>query len=719
MDTSSALEHLASAVSSLEGPTLEAWPAQPDGDTSEGSATLVDVDSPLGFTVVVIEPPTGLTFVALATGESHDHCMLPYLESQWSALFEQPYEKVPRSKGIRLTDGILRDNHTLGVLAAQMESSAAITPDKANQLWEGPLGHKMIDWCYVNATCDPLASDRLRLWIWAVAGIGVTKPEGSVHKGQIYYRCYKHLSEANGLRYVMGVPLIVEPERRMFSPAAAPAAVSALTSLRNQAEPTQISCHPGHIKMLRDILAPGALGAWVSKDSHLDPQGWQKNLLNRVIDACRAVPDASVPADLLESEPIITGSLELVMQSVVNLLAEAIEKLKSMEKAAHAHNSALATASAAATFERKQAVEDARSKVANLWGSEQILHKEKVKELEARVTSQATEIQALKVQISNTSSDFKSVSTEKEVAVNSARAELQERHDSENAALCMLVKKMADHLQVSLPKWGGGTSGRGSASKSGAVPAPEPAIGKPSFPEDLTVKEKVQKCLSKWAEYFKDHALRVDRYDLKKIMSLPGMMEAHKALQCPGQCLKCAGKISLYAMPHPEGQFKCVQHLDSTGIPDGVRPGECSLEGAHSCPLCEGIAFVDCNHCVSMCPLKSDKVAALVGNSLTFGYVTSAACTEKAKAAKKAKREEQEKRDSESQPSYDQQDFDKAWQRKDSGPKGPKTGRQATSKGGQQASSARNKQKKKKPVPNRTESNGRPTKRARSEDGSA
>ena len=232
------------------------------------------------------------------------------------------------------------------------------------------------------------------------------------------------------------------------------------------------------------------------------------------------------------------------------------------------------------------------------------------------------------------------------------------------------------------------------------------------------MKEKVQKCLSKWAEYFKDHALRVDRYDLKKIMSLPGMMEAHKALQCPGQCLKCAGKISLYAMPHPEGQFKCVQHLDSTGIPDGVKPGECSLEGAHSCPLCEGIAFVDCNHCVSMCPLKSDKVAALVGNSLTFGYVTSAACTEKAKAAKKAKREEQEKRDSESQPSYDQQDFDRAW-RKDSGPKGPKTGRQATSKGGQQASSARNKQKKKKPVPNRTESNGRPTKRARSEDGSA
>ena len=155
-----------------------------------------------------------------------------------------------------------------------------------------------------------------------------------------------------------------------------------------------------------------------------------KNLLNRVIDACRAVPDAFVPADLLDSEPVITGSLELVMQSVVNLLAEAIEKLKSMEKAAHeaavkevvsktAHSSALASASTAADLEKRQAVEDARSKVANFWGSKQVLHKEEVKELEDKVASQATEIQALKVQISNTSSNFKSVSTEKEVAVKS------------------------------------------------------------------------------------------------------------------------------------------------------------------------------------------------------------------------------------------------------------------------------------------------------------
>ena len=89
--------------------------------------------------------------------------------------------------------------------------------------------------------------------------------------------------------------------------------------------------------MLRHALAPGALGAWVSKDSQADPHGWQKNLLNtvnRVIDACRAVPDVSVPADLLTDEPNGTSSLELVMQSVTNLFAEAIEKLKSADQAA-------------------------------------------------------------------------------------------------------------------------------------------------------------------------------------------------------------------------------------------------------------------------------------------------------------------------------------------------------------------------------------------------
>ena len=185
--------YLDSVASSIDGPAIEAWPAKSDDGTNEGLPSLVGVDSPLGFTVVVIEPPNGLTFVALAAGESHDHCMLPHLEEQWSALFEQPYGGCS-SKSIRFTDGILRGNQTLAVLAAQMQSSAAISHDKANQLWEAPLGHKMIEWCYANAPTDPLAADRLRLWLWAVAGIGVTNPQGSVHKGQIYYRCLKHLS---------------------------------------------------------------------------------------------------------------------------------------------------------------------------------------------------------------------------------------------------------------------------------------------------------------------------------------------------------------------------------------------------------------------------------------------------------------------------------------------------------------------------------------------
>ena len=62
-----------------------AWPATPDDDTSEDLITLVDVDTSSGFTVVVIEPLSGLTFLALATGESHGHCDLPHVEGQWSA----------------------------------------------------------------------------------------------------------------------------------------------------------------------------------------------------------------------------------------------------------------------------------------------------------------------------------------------------------------------------------------------------------------------------------------------------------------------------------------------------------------------------------------------------------------------------------------------------------------------------------------------------------
>ena len=87
--------HLDLMTSSTDGPDIGAWPAKPDDDTSEDLITLVDVDTSLGFTVVVIEPPLRLTFLALVTGESHDHCMLPHVGDQWSALFAKPYEQVP------------------------------------------------------------------------------------------------------------------------------------------------------------------------------------------------------------------------------------------------------------------------------------------------------------------------------------------------------------------------------------------------------------------------------------------------------------------------------------------------------------------------------------------------------------------------------------------------------------------------------------------------
>ena len=39
------IAHLESVVCSTDGPTIEAWPAKPDGDTSEDLLTLVNVDS--------------------------------------------------------------------------------------------------------------------------------------------------------------------------------------------------------------------------------------------------------------------------------------------------------------------------------------------------------------------------------------------------------------------------------------------------------------------------------------------------------------------------------------------------------------------------------------------------------------------------------------------------------------------------------------------------
>jgi hypothetical protein len=203
---------------------------------------------------------------------------------------------------------------------------------------------------------------------------------------------------------------------------------------------------------------------------------------------------------------------------------------------------------------------------------------------------------------------------------------------------------MANHLQVILPKWGGGAQGQADGPE--AVPVPEAEPEKPSFPEDLANRDNVKKCLSKWTTHFTDHALRVTRTDLKKIMSLVGMIEAYKALQCPGQCLTCEGKISLVSLPDPDGKWKGVQHLDSEGEPTGVKAGECDPKGAHNCPLCETIAFEHSDHCIGMCPLKPDRVAALVGHKSTLGYVTSAAATEKTRAdnrAKKARKKEADK----------------------------------------------------------------------------
>ena len=54
-------------------------------------------------------------------------------------------------------------------------------------------------------------------------------------------------------------------------------------------------------------------------------------------------------------------------------------------------------------------MEDARSKIAQLGGADQLDHKEKVKEFKDKTTSLAKEVKGLKTRITNTSGDFKTI----------------------------------------------------------------------------------------------------------------------------------------------------------------------------------------------------------------------------------------------------------------------------------------------------------------------
>ena len=126
-ETDRALLHLDSIVSSTEEPAIGAWPTKSDDDTSEGIITLLDVDSPLGFIVVVIEPPTGLTFSAFAD-------VLPMVSSRATTtvcspmwrVSGQPYLSSPMLGSLAQRvfalpiDGILRDNTSLALVASQV-----------------------------------------------------------------------------------------------------------------------------------------------------------------------------------------------------------------------------------------------------------------------------------------------------------------------------------------------------------------------------------------------------------------------------------------------------------------------------------------------------------------------------------------------------------------------------------------------------------------------
>ena len=56
------------------------------------------------------------------------------------------------------------------------------------------------------------------------------------------------------------------------------------------------------------------------------------------------------------------------------------------------------------------------------------------------------------------------------------------------------MSQMATQPQVVLPQWGGGTREQTSAPR--AVPVPEVAPEKPSFPNGLADKDKFKKCLT-------------------------------------------------------------------------------------------------------------------------------------------------------------------------------------------------------------------------------
>ena len=113
------------------------------------------------------------------------------------------------------------------------------------------------------------------------SGYHQTASVGSAHKGQVYYRCYRHLSEDNGVRFVMGENLIADPSRGMFTPATPPVPVigAAVVGAATNAGPAPAEVEVAHgvpcdqqqrIGVLRNIVAPGAISRWVQSCASSD-----------------------------------------------------------------------------------------------------------------------------------------------------------------------------------------------------------------------------------------------------------------------------------------------------------------------------------------------------------------------------------------------------------------------------------------------------------------
>ena len=119
-----------------------------------------------------------------------------------------------------------------------------------------------------------------------------------------------------------------------FSPAASLNAVPVIEAAAPVAI-AQLLAHGSHhdyqqqLDVLRNMVEPGAISGWVQRYAGQD--GWQQILLDKVLEACRAVP--IVPDGMTDDEPNGASSLELVAKCLIACIGEACAEIGSSRAA--------------------------------------------------------------------------------------------------------------------------------------------------------------------------------------------------------------------------------------------------------------------------------------------------------------------------------------------------------------------------------------------------